>query len=312
MKKFVVILISSIFITSSVIAQFDPQFSQNMNLLSFSNPAMVSMDGKANVMGLNRQQWVGITNAPVTTVFNITLPFKINDTRNVGGILFLDDRIGLFANQGVYLQYAYQRNFREGTLSFGTNVGFLNVTFDGTRTFIPNSDFHVSGDPAIPETNENGISFDMTLGVTYFDKNKYVGISLAHVTSPVIDVGERTTVTVRPLLYLTGGYNFFLEDALYVLKPSLFFKSDFISWQVDLNLIIEYKQRFYGGLSYRFQDAIVLLAGVKFGGVNVCYSYDITTSRLARAGAGSHEVMIGYSFLLERTRRSQTKSIRIL
>lgn len=313
MKKFVVILISSVFIISSAKAQFDPQFSQNMNFLSLSNPAMISMDGKANIMGLNRQQWVGITNAPITTVFNLSLPFKINDTKHVGGLLFLDDRLGLFANQGVYLQYAYQRNMWDGLLNVGTNIGVLNVMFEGTKTFIPESNYHTtSGDPVIPTADENGIAFDMTLGVTYYDEKKYAGISLAHITNPSINIGEKATVTVRPLLYLTGGYNFFSEDALYVIKPSLFFKTDFASWQIDLNTIIEYKQRFYGGLSYRYQDAVVLLVGFKFSGVNICYSYDITTSKLARAGGGSHEVMLGYSFLIERSKRNRTKSVRIL
>ena len=312
MKKFVAILISSVFTISSVIAQFDPQFSQNMNFLSFSNPAMMSMDGKASVAGLNRQQWVGITNAPVTTLFSFCLPFKIHDTKHVGGLLFLDDRIGLFANQGVYLQYAYQRNIWDGTLSLGTNIGVLNVNFDGTKVRWVTSDYHSASDPIVPTTEKNGISFDMTLGATYYDETKYAGISLAHITNPVIDIDEKAEIKVRPLLYLTGGYNFFPEDALYVIKPSLFFKTDFASWQLDLNTIIEYKQRFYGGISYRYQDAVVLLVGMKFSGINVCYAYDITTSKLARAGGGSHEIMLSYSFVLERTKRNKTKSVRIL
>lgn len=314
MKKFIFILISSIFVINSVKAQYDAQFSQNMNCLSFFNPAMASVDGMAKVIGLNRQQWVGLKHAPQTTVFNIAVPFQLGDVKQAGGILFFNDKAGLFSNQSVYLQYAYHRNFLKGLLSVGANLGFLNNTFDGTKVFIPESNAHTDKglDVYIPNAEEAGTAFDMTLGVAYNDERKCLGISLAHLTNPKIQIGEKATVTVKPLLNITGGYNFFLANALYILKPSLFLKTDFASLQIDINTILEYKKRFFGGISYRYQDAVVLMVGANVAGVSVCYSYDITTSKLAKVSGGSHEVMLSYSFSLERSKKNKYKSIRIL
>jgi type IX secretion system PorP/SprF family membrane protein len=98
------------------------------------------------------------------------------------------------------------------------------------------------------------------------------------------------------------------------LLPSLLFKTDGVSWQTDLNLNARYKKRYWAGCSYRYQDAIVLMAGMELkSGLRLGYSYDITTSPLAKYSNGSHEVMVGYSFSLSVDKKTkQYKSVRYL
>ncbi|GHT32919.1 hypothetical protein FACS189434_05850 [Bacteroidia bacterium] len=328
MKKIVGLLALFVLIIHSVQAQYDAQFSQNMFMLSAHNPAMMSLDGRANVLGLNRQQWAGWkdgepngssrpkTTTPATTVFEFAMPFTIGKVKNVGGILFFDDKAGLFANRSVYLQYAYKRNVWEGMLAGGVNLGFINASFDGSKAYIPESDYHVKEDPLVPQTDESAFKFDMALGLAYYDAKKYAGISVMHVSAPKMDIGEKWSMSINPLLNFTAGYNILLPNPLYEIKPSVFFKTDFISWQVDVNGIIEYKKLFFGGLSYRFQDAVVVMVGLKvLNGLQVSYSYDITTSKMGYSsvgGKGSHEILASYSFNIERTKRNKVKSVRIL
>ncbi len=275
---------------------------------------MISIDGQGKVTGLNRQQWMGLENAPTTTVFNVSIPFQIGSAKSAAGILFYNDKWGLFANRSVYLQYAYRREFQKGLLSFGANLGFLSNTFDGSQLagLMLDNDYHKKDDPYVPMQEEGGNAFDISIGAAYYDTQKYAGIALSHITAPAIGIGERATMSIRPMLNITGGYNFSFSDALYILKPSMFFKTDFASMQLDINTLIEYKQRFFGGLSYRIQDAIVVLIGAKMSGVTACYSYDITTSKLARVSGGSHEITLSYSFTIERTNKNTYKSVRIL
>jgi type IX secretion system PorP/SprF family membrane protein len=314
MKKFIVALFACFLVFGSVRAQYDVQFTQNMNCLSFSNPAMISIDGQASVFGINRQQWAGSGATPKTTAFNVSLPFQIVNTKQAGGIMFFNDALGLFSYQSVYLQYAYFLKLgKQGTLGFGLNLGLMNHNFDGSKVSIPTTDIHTpSNDPAIPKAQENGIAFDAHFGVSYYDEKKYAGIALAHMTKPSIGIGENVKNTVNPMLNITAGYNFFIQDALYIIKPSVFLKTDFASWQLDINAILEYKQLIFGGFTYRIQDAVALMIGLKIAKFTACYSYDITTSKLIKAYGGTHEIMLGYKFNLGKTKKNKSKSVRIL
>ena len=49
------------------------------------------------------------------------------------------------------------------------------------------------------------------------------------------------------------------------------------------------------GVSYRHQDAVMLIIGGQFKGFRLGYSYDITTSILRKYSSGSHELTLGYT-----------------
>jgi type IX secretion system PorP/SprF family membrane protein len=99
-----------------------------------------------------------------------------------------------------------------------------------------------------------------------------------------------------------------------VLQPSFLLKGSGNIVQFDLNLTALVRDRYWGGLSYRFQDAVVVLGGVELAnGVRIGYSYDITTSPLAKVSGGSHEVVVGYTFDLNLDKREKRyKSVRFL
>jgi len=90
-------------------------------------------------------------------------------------------------------------------------------------------------------------------------------------------------------------------------------KSDMASWQLDLNANIVFDDRFWGGISYRIQDAIALLMGLEMeNGLRVGYSFDLVTSAIRSYGFGSHEIFVSYSLDLEKNRNQKYKSIRFL
>ena len=79
---------------------------------------------------------------------------------------------------------------------------------------------------------------------------------------------------------------------------------------------------FWGGLTYRLQDAIVAMAGVdyKLGGTGLAggtlrlgYAYDITTSLVRTASSGSHELLLNYCFNIpKKIKIERHKSARFL
>jgi len=316
MKKTVFCLLLVVASIGPIFSQFDAQFSQYMFHNSSFNSAAVGEGDMIQITGQHRIQWVGMPNGGLTTVFSINSPFKIGNVNQGIGLKFLNDKVGQFSNQSVHLQYAYKKRFGEGTLSLGTDLGFESIGFNGDSVHsISLGSYHdIAGDIQIPKTSVSGIGFDMSLGLFYSTPKYYGGISYLHLNNPTVNWGELIKFKQTGSLFITGGYNWALPNTKYVIKPSTLIKTNFSSLQLDLSGRVEYDSRFWGGLSYRLQDAVVLMAGVNIvGGLSIGYSYDIQTSKIATVSSGSHEVLVSYSFeyVFEKT-KSKYKSIRIL
>lgn len=302
----------------TIFAQFDTQFSQYMFNQTAFNPAAVGEGGMIQVIGQHRLQWVGMPNGGRTTVFSINSPLKLGDSFNGIGFKFFNDKVGGFVNQTAHLEYAYKKHLGDAVLSVGSDVGFVSLGFNGDSVkahAITLGDYHdLTNDPSIPQTNISGMSFDMNIGANYSTPTFYAGVSYSHLNRPVIVWNDRSEISLKGTLFLSGGYNFVLPDSKYVFKPSGLFKTNFNTWQLDLTSRLEYDNKYWGGMSYRIQDAVVLLAGINIaGGFSIGYSYDLPTSKIINASWGSHEILLVYSFdYVFNKRNTKYKSVRIL
>jgi len=316
MKKFYLSFLLLLFSIGSAFSQFDAQFSQYMFHNSAFNPAAVGEGEMIQITGQHRIQWVGMPNGGQTTEFSINSPLKLNKINQAIGLKFLNDKVGLFTNQSVHFQYAYKKKIGEGNLSIGADLGFESIGFHGDSVHaIPIGDYHnIISDTEIPKTAVVGMSFDMSLGAFYSTPKYYAGISYLHLNNPVINWGDLNKFKQYGSLFITGSYNWVLSDSKYVIKPSTLLKTDFSSLQLDLTARMEYDSKYWGGLSYRLQDAVVFLLGINVGsGLSIGYSYDLPTTQLISVSSGSHEIMMMYSFAyVFGKRNSKYKSIRIL
>ncbi|HAW57412.1 MAG TPA: hypothetical protein DCX03_00105, partial [Bacteroidales bacterium] len=160
-----------------------------------------------------------------------------------------------------------------------------------------------SGDPILGTAQESTMMMDVGLGVFYEIKNKYfIGISTSQLIQTGSSIGvDATNYNLKRHYYAHAGYLYTLPDnPLVKLQPTLFVKTDFVSTQFDINLSAIYNDRFWGGITYRLQDAIAFLIGLNYKSFIFGYSYDLTTSQLGSAGSsGSHEIFLNYRFKLE-------------
>jgi hypothetical protein len=114
---------------------------------------------------------------------------------------------------------------------------------------------------------------------------------------------------------LTGGYNYHIPDTKIILKPSTLIKTfDFVTYQVDIGARAELDNKFWGGLAYRIDDAVIFLFGLNLSsGITAGFSYDLITSKIRTVSAGSVEVFLAYNFdFVLKSRTSKYKSVRIL
>jgi type IX secretion system PorP/SprF family membrane protein len=303
-------------------AQFDPQMGQYMYLPTAYNPAAVGEGDLMKVARMHRLQYVDISNAPKSTWFSFSSPFVIKKTRHGAGVRFLNDRYGLFTNQALYAQYAYRQKLGKGYLSAGVDLGFVNVGFKGDSVNLSKmgDDYHDSNDPAVPTGSKSGMKFDMSVGLYYSSSVWWVGASYNHLTRPAVDWSDGTSgveqvVTLVGTMYVTGGYRFRLKNYReWVLTPSAMVMSDFVSWDVNMTLMCDYKDRYRWGLGYRIAGSVNILLGIDIiSGLQLGYSCELPTNKLLLESYGSHEIYLAYGFdILKPKRTNKYKSIRYL
>jgi type IX secretion system PorP/SprF family membrane protein len=104
-----------------------------------------------------------------------------------------------------------------------------------------------------------------------------------------------------------------MANEMFEALPSFFLKTDATTWQADINMTVEYDKRLWGGLGYRVDDAIIIMAGAElWNGIKFGYSYDISISSLSSYNAGSHEFFLAYSVILNKKRTHKYRSVRFL
>lgn len=316
MKKLISFLYLSFIINLAALSQQDPQYTNNMHYKLGMNPGFAGAEDAISGLILNRYQWEGFPGAPKTLVFSVDAAINAFGAPGGVGLNIISDQLGFERNITINANYAYKAELSFADLGIGLSLGLYNKTIDGEWE-IPEDEFGIytqpGSDPAIPQGETSQLAGDVGLGL-YLSSNKYfAGLSVTHVNQPSIKYAELVSTYLSRHYYLMGGYNITLPDPLFELRPSFLFKTDAASWQMDVNANIVYDERFWGGLSYRVNDAIALLMGLEMAnGMKVGYSFDLVTSSIGYYGWGSHEIFISYSLDLERNRNQKYKSVRFL
>ena len=84
--------------------------------------------------------------------------------------------------------------------------------------------------------------------------------------------------------------------------------------EVVVSMRMVYNKQFWGGLSWRKGDAVMITLGGKFKMIEAGYTYDYPISQISKATAGSHEVFIRYSMDINLNKgvKNKHKSVRLL
>ena len=285
MKKIIILIVAFISVIT-VSAQQDPQFTQNMFNKLANNPGFAGSRGVIATSILHRSQWMGVEGAPSTQNFSIDaeLPFLYGGV----GLNIVKDNIAGFSNLGLQASYAYRTELGIGQIGMGMSVGMFQSGLDG-GFLNPSS----SGDPVIPTGDVSGSSLDLGAGVYYNTRDIYIGISSSHLTAPTIEWADGDQFSLERHYFLIAGYTHDLNSSL-LLHPSIYLKSDGATSQLDINTNLIYNNRMWGGVSYRQDEGLILLAGMNVNDdLRFGLAYDMT---LLNELTNSLEVMLGYNF----------------
>ncbi len=318
--KFVALVALHSLLYCSLEAQTDGHYSLYMKNKQAVNPAYSGFASGLRISGISKRYWSNLEGAPQTTYFLLDMPLKI---LNGGvGLRILSDQYGLWSAQSVELMYSYHLKFREGVVGLGLQLGARDHSFDGSRaSTVPDfngegggsSGYHQGGDPAVPNADGGNIVVDFTLGACYEDEMKFLSLAIHHLATPEVKFDGGQSSYLARTLFLSGGV--LMESGMRGIdfKPSAMLRSDFSTWQMDINMLLVFNDRFWGGLGYRWGESMIIKVGVDLkNGLEVGYAYDMGLSKLVKPGAGSQELFLSYNLSLDFKRnKNKYRSIRV-
>ncbi|QIA06637.1 PorP/SprF family type IX secretion system membrane protein [Draconibacterium halophilum] len=314
MRKAVSFLFIIMSVTIVTHGQQDPQYTNNMFYKLGVNPGYAGAEDAINGILLNRYQWSGFEGAPKTLVFSVDAAINAFGSPGGIGVNVISDEWGFYKNTWVNLNYSYKVTTALGTLGLGISPGIFNFNIS-PEWDVPQGEMYTpaESDPSVPNEEASQITFDVGFGAYLYTNKYYAGFSATHINQGEVMYDDVAVDFLARHYYFTGGYNIKLSDPLFEVRPSFLLKSDLASWQIDLNANVVYNDKFWGGISYRVQDAVALLMGMElFNGMRIGYSFDLVTSAIKSNGFASNEFFVSYSIDLERNRNQKYKSIRFL
>ena len=115
-------------------------------------------------------------------------------------------------------------------------------------------------------------------------------------------------------IYFDAGGNIDLNNTLFTLQPSLLIGTDLTDFTADITMRATYNKFITFGLGYRWNEAVCIMIGAEFKNFFLGYAFDYPTSAIARASAGSHELVAGYQLKIDMSGKNKNKhrSIRIM
>ncbi|MCP4313054.1 MAG: type IX secretion system membrane protein PorP/SprF [Bacteroidetes bacterium] len=319
------LIILPLLLADELKAQQLPLYSQYLMNGFMNNPAMAGYDGYTSFNATYRQQWVGFRDAPKTysasfqsRLFRKSYKIVSNPIRR-GNMLIpsTKGRVGLggyiindlnanVARTGFAFTYAYHIILNNQQLSFGLSAKAFQYRINSDKL-----DFGEEGDPVLNhDFVKVAFSPDADFGVLFNGVDYFVGFSISNLLQTSVMIGSNQVPDFKTYrhYWLMGGYRFNITRDL-ELEPGMLLKTT-ENWnpQGDLSLRLYYLSDFWGGLSYRTNNSMIAMVGVRFDNIFFGYSFDWTFSDIGNYNYGSHEITISVK-LGDNSRRSRS-SIR--
>jgi len=301
MQRYFVLVILFVLITSLVQAQESSLYSNYLcNNFYNINPAAAGYDGDFISQLTASKKWLGTDGSPANQVLSNSIRLGdaefydphmfinrplINYAPRVGlGFTVFNESNGPMQYTGVMFAYAYHISMRSNHLSFGLS-GLITQYHLNTQEFKP-----VNPDDPSLYTNNSAIVPDVNVGALFYNPSLFAGISANGLLNFNKTLGHTQTF---PDIVVCAG-NKFLLNPLFKFEPSLFiWKYGQGSLSVDVNGKLYFRDNNWLMLSYHGNGEILAGIGLNLkAGLQLYYTFAVSTNRLATYNAGSHSISI--------------------
>lgn len=294
MKKLITLVIVSILGLSGW-AQQEAQITQYMDNMLYYNPAYAGSREALSISGLHRQQWAGISGAPVTQTLSFHSPLK-NESLGLGFSL-LNDRVGPLNQTWLNVDFSYTIRFKNhnGKLSFGAKGGVNLVNADLAGLFT-----HDINDPNLQQNYQNEIAPTIGAGIYYHSEQWFAGVGVPRILEQRPAAGDLIFDDRRHYYVMVGGY--FNVNRMLKIRPSAMYKmTSGAPFALDGSLAFIFYDKLWLGGNYRLLESAGGFAQYQFSPqLKIGYAFDIATTSLMRHNFGTHEILLTYDFLFNK------------
>ena len=325
-------IIPVLFVCMQSVAQQRPHYTQYILNPYIINPALTGIENYTDMKFSIRDQWVGLTGAPRSVYFTVHSPLGKSDYRTSStsfevpgenprgraywesytaaephhgiGFTMVNDKTGSFNFFSASATYAYHLGLSPTTnLAAGFSGGITKVSVDRTK-----NDFSGTGDPIDPATG-SALTGEITkmkpnigAGLWLYSRNYFIGVAIQQAVPQKINFVDDAAILTKgkfvPHLFFTVGYRFLLTEDINMV-PSIMVKyingSSKLQFQPEANVKFQYRDQFWLGGSYRYQNGYAGMIGLNVSNTfNVGYAYDFTTTGLNTVSKGTHELVMGF------------------
>jgi type IX secretion system PorP/SprF family membrane protein len=295
--------------SGQLVAQQLPLYSQYVLNGFMVNPSMAGYDGYTSFNTTARQQWLGFYQAPRTysaswqtrllkrsyRVINRDVKsrnrLKQSTQGRVGlGAYLINDVNANVARTGASFSYAYHIFMNNRQLSFGLAAKAFQYRINSG-----NLTFGEEGDPVL-DGNFKTVAYspDFDFGMFFQDPNYFVGVSISNLMQSAVRIGGNEIAGFQTYrhYWVMGGYRFNVSQNIDIEPATLLKTTENWNPQGDFTVKVYYDELFWGGLSYRTNQSVILLLGVRIDNLYFGYSFDWAFSEIGHFNYGSHEITL--------------------
>jgi type IX secretion system PorP/SprF family membrane protein len=293
MKKSYILLVIML-VSLRSFAQIETMYSMYRINPIISSPAYagtLETGNKAEIVVMDRQQWIGIQGAPRTLALTANMKYK----PRVGvGFLVLADQAGPLRVSTVAADGAYQVRLNDTwNMNGGIRLGLSSVYLDyeGIQVVDPN-------DPILATNKSSGLKTNLGWGLRFAHKDgHFVSLSQPRVLSYDFGgfSGAYKDVTY---LYVNAGTRVRLNEQLTLIPSFMARMAQDVPLSWDVNAMASWNGKFDGGLTYRHKDSFGMRFGVQANPkIYLGYIYEMPISGLSKVSNQTHEIAIRLSIL---------------
>ncbi|MEA3495655.1 MAG: PorP/SprF family type IX secretion system membrane protein [Bacteroidota bacterium] len=323
MKKFVILLLI-LANGHCLMSQQLGQFNQYMHNPYMLNPAAAGLDGNQMFLGY-RKQWMGFGDGPLSFYFSGEYdigkkpqksymphslrisnpkiyekfqPQKRSKFKHTLAGNIINDVNGFVSKTSGDITYAFSFPFSDNTknLSIGFSTGFINLVFDQSKVTVLEPDNDIAYNDFL-NYNASTIFLDMNFGVWLTTEKYFVGYSSMQLLGDNFSMGGNpSNFQMFMHHFLQVGYNYEFNENLVLVPAAIVRYVKDVPISYDVNFTAYYQDKYWGGLSYRYNAAAVVILGMKYKDLKFGYSFDYSTTGIQNYNSGSHEFLLGYIF----------------
>ena len=278
-------------------AQQTPKFPEYNYNPFIINPAYAGMAAGSVISASHSRHTRNIDGAPISTILSYHMPLAA-DKMGIGAAV-IDDRIGVTTATTAMLAYSYKVFFdlkrdRPYWEVYDQHVFSFGMTAGIKRLYEDLRELGVNGDPEFASNLSETIP-TIGAGILYNKVGFYLGISMPDLLGGKLAAKDGLQLSTP--LYGYTGYRFFTD--LYkeiMITPSALVKYEKgAPAQIDLNLSVNFKNKFELGAGYRSSSALNFLVGLyPVEQLRLVYYYSVGLQRSVLGN--NHGISFSYAF----------------